>query len=130
MISKLFVLKGLERSTTAVQESVFGTRELFGTLWGGETEPQTQIEDLNLSPPECGVELGNPPIENQKMMIVILQDNGCKRFSVSFELDLAEGGGGQKKTDLDVRTGGIWTQCRSSTADPADQRQCLLRRSR
>ena len=78
MISKLFVLKGLERSTTTVRASVFGARELFRTLFRGETEPQTQIENLNLSPLECGVELGNPPIKNQKMMIVILQDNGYK----------------------------------------------------
>ena len=78
MISKLFVLNSFERSTTAVQESDFGTCQLSGTQFGEETEPQTQIEDFNISSLIPVTELRNSPIENQKMVVAILQDNAWK----------------------------------------------------
>ena len=98
MIAKLFVLNFFERSTTAVQESFFEACELLGTFLGGESEQRTQVKDFNISPLIFVFELRNAPIENQKMMLFILQDNTCKRSSVSFELDLA--GDGDRKNRL------------------------------
>ena len=96
MISKLFVLKGLERSTTAVQESVFGAREPFGNLERRNGTTNSNREPQPFSP---GMWCGTWQSPHQKP-----KDDDChssgqwlQMISVSFELDLAKGRGQVKK---------------------------------